>query len=110
MDLITYRVRRGGRDIHLSPIEFKILRHLLQHPEQVSTREEMKNAAWQANVHVGRRTIDVHVGRLRKALLAVSDRELLRTVWSGRHCVVTGQSVVVSVSIGVHRIITTKYK
>src|SRR3546814_5181227 len=45
MDLITYRVRRGGRDIHLSPIEFKILRHLLQHPEQVSTREELKNAA-----------------------------------------------------------------
>src|SRR3546814_2319871 len=39
MDLITYRVRRGGRDIHLSPIEFKILRHLLQHPEQVRSEE-----------------------------------------------------------------------
>src|SRR3546814_6503776 len=42
MDLITYRVRRGGRDIHLGPIDLKILRLLLQHPEQVSTREELK--------------------------------------------------------------------
>jgi two-component system phosphate regulon response regulator PhoB len=82
MDLITYRVRRGGRDIHLSPIEFKILRHLLQHPEQVSTREELKTAAWQGNVHVGPRTVDVHVGRLRKALLSVSDHDLIRTVRS----------------------------
>jgi two-component system, OmpR family, phosphate regulon response regulator PhoB len=82
MDLITYRVRRGGRDIHLSPIEFRILRHLLRHPEQVATREELKNAAWQGNVHVGPRTIDVHVGRLRKALLSVSDRDLIRTVRS----------------------------
>src|SRR3546814_19431886 len=82
MELITERVRRGGRDIHLSPSEFKILRHLLQHPEQVSTREELKNAAWQGNVHVGRRTIDVQVGRLRKALLSASDRDLIRTARS----------------------------
>lgn len=82
MDLVTYRVRRGGRVIHLSPIEFKILRHLLQNPEQVATREELKSAAWQGNVHVGPRTIDVHVGRLRKALLSVSDRDLIRTVRS----------------------------
>lgn len=80
MDLVTYRVRRGGQDIHLSPIEFKILRYLIEHPEQVATRDELRKAAWQENVHVGPRTVDVHVGRLRRALLSVSNRNLIRTV------------------------------
>lgn len=80
MDLVTYRVRRSGQDIHLSPIEFKLLRYLIEHPEQVATREELRKAAWQENVHVGPRTVDVHVGRLRRALLSVSDRNLIRTV------------------------------
>lgn len=88
MDLITYRVRRGGREIHLSPIEFRLLRHLLAHPEQVVTREELKRAAWQNNVHVGPRTVDVHVGRLRKALRSVSDKDLDTHGTVGRLCFV----------------------
>jgi two-component system, OmpR family, phosphate regulon response regulator PhoB len=82
MDLVTYRVRRDGRDVHLSPIEFKLLRHFLERPEQVITREELHSAAWLDNVHVGPRTVDVHVGRLRKALHSGSKGGLIRTVRS----------------------------
>jgi two-component system phosphate regulon response regulator PhoB len=80
MDPITYRVRRNGKDIHLGPIEFKLLRHLLQTPEQVFSRDELITAAWPHNVYVGPRTVDVHMGRLRKALKLASDQELIRTV------------------------------
>lgn len=82
MDLGTYRVRRDGRDVHLSPIEFKLLKHFLERPEQVITREELHNAAWLDNVHVGPRTVDVHVGRLRKALHSGAKGNLIRTVRS----------------------------
>lgn len=82
MNTAMYRVQRNGRNIHLSLTEFRLLHHLLMHPEQVITRDELKNAAWQDNVHVGPRTVDVHVGRLRKALNAVSKTDLIRTVRS----------------------------
>ncbi|NIA70441.1 DNA-binding response regulator [Pelagibius litoralis] len=82
MNLSTYRVRRADRTIHLSPTEFKLLRHFLEHPEQVVTREELHSAAWKDNVHVGPRTVDVHVGRLRKALGSAPDQELIRTIRS----------------------------
>lgn len=82
VNLSAYRVRRGDRDVHLSPIEFRLLRHLIEHPEQVATREELKNAAWQQNIHVGPRTVDVHMGRLRKALRCHADSDLIRTVRS----------------------------
>lgn len=82
VNLATHRVQRNGRTIHLSPIEFKLLLHLMQNAEHVMTREELKDAAWQKGIHVGPRTVDVHVGRLRKALLAASDKDLIRTVRS----------------------------
>jgi two-component system phosphate regulon response regulator PhoB len=82
MDPTTYRVRRGGREIHLSPIEFKLLYRLLLHPEQVVTREELHIAAWRDNTHVGPRTVDVHVGRLRKVLMSAGGKCLIRTVRS----------------------------
>ena len=82
LDPRGYRVRRGGRDIHLSPIEFRMLRHLLQNPEQVFTRDDLIGAAWQQNVYVGPRTVDVHVGILRRALKTGSESDLIRTVRS----------------------------
>jgi two-component system phosphate regulon response regulator PhoB len=82
MDLVTYRVRRDGHDVHLSPIEFKLLRYFLERPEQVISREELHGAAWLDNVHVGPRTVDVHVGRLRKALRSDGKDDLIRTVRS----------------------------
>jgi two-component system, OmpR family, phosphate regulon response regulator PhoB len=82
MDLTSYCVRRNGRETHLSPIEFKLLRHFLERPEQVVTREELHRAAWLDNIHVGPRTIDVHVGRLRKALQADHQPNVIRTIRS----------------------------
>ena len=82
MDLASYRVWRGGREIHLSPTEFKLLRRLLERPEQVVTRHELRVAAWPRNIHVGPRTIDVHVGRLRRALSMGTEANLVRTIRS----------------------------
>lgn len=82
MCLGTYRVRRDGQDVHLSPIEFRLLRHLLQNPEQAITRDELAGAAWREGVYVSPRTVDVHMGRLRKALKSVSHNDLIRTVRS----------------------------
>lgn len=82
MDLASYRVWRGGREIHLSPTEFKLLRRLLERPEQVVTRHELRIAAWPRNIHVGPRTIDVHVGRLRRALSMGTETNLVRTIRS----------------------------
>lgn len=82
MDLAAYRVWRGGREIHLSPTEFKLLRRLLERPEQVVTRHELRIAAWPRNIHVGPRTIDVHVGRLRRALSMGTEANLVRTIRS----------------------------
>jgi len=82
MDLASYRVWRGGREIHLSPTEFKLLRRLLERPEQVVTRHDLRIAAWPRNIHVGPRTIDVHVGRLRRALSMGTETNLVRTIRS----------------------------
>jgi two-component system phosphate regulon response regulator PhoB len=82
MSLGTYRVRRNGRDIHLSPTEFRLLRHLLQHPEQAITRDELAGAVWQEGAYVSPRTVDVHMGRLRKALKSAAPKDLICTVRS----------------------------
>lgn len=82
MDLASYRVWRGSREIHLSPTEFKLLRRLLERPEQVVTRRELRMAAWPSTIHVGPRTIDVHVGRLRRALSLGTEANLVRTIRS----------------------------
>ncbi len=80
MDICTRRVRRNGEDIHLGPIEFSILHYLLQNPEQVFSRDELIKAAWPENVHVDLRTVDVHIGRLRRNLMAASNSNIIRTV------------------------------
>ena len=82
MDLKKHKVFRDGQDIHLGPIEFRILRHLLENPGQVFTRDDLIVAAWPSNVYVVKRTVDVHVGRLRKALKEGSGSDLIRTVRS----------------------------
>lgn len=92
MDLASYRVWRAGREIHLSPTEFKLLRRLLERPEQVVTRHELRIAAWPRNIHVGPRTIDVHVGRLRRALSMGTEANLVRTIRSVGWALSTGSA------------------
>ena len=80
MDLAAHRVRRNGRDIHLGPTEFRLLRHLLQHPGRVFSREQLLDAVWGHDVYVEPRTVDVHIRRLRKAINTGPESDLIRTV------------------------------
>ena len=82
MDLAAHRVRRGGRDIHLGPTEFRLLRHLIEHPGRVFSREQLLNAVWGNEVYVEPRTVDVHVRRLRLAVNGKDEPDLIRTVRS----------------------------
>jgi two-component system phosphate regulon response regulator PhoB len=82
MDRTAHRVRRAGQDVHLGPTEFKILDHLIQHPGRVFSREQLLDAIWGSDVYVETRTVDVHVGRLRKALNPRGERDPIRTVRS----------------------------
>jgi two-component system phosphate regulon response regulator PhoB len=82
MDRMAHRVRRNGKDIHLGPTEFKLLDHLIQHPGRVFSREQLLDAVWGSDVYVEARTVDVHVGRLRKALSREGERDPIRTVRS----------------------------
>jgi two-component system phosphate regulon response regulator PhoB len=82
MDLAAHRVKRGGREIHLGPTEFRLLQHLLRHPGRVFSREQLLDAVWGRDVYVEARTVDVHIRRLRKAINAPGEPDLIRTVRS----------------------------
>ena len=83
MDRSAHRVRRAGKEIHLGPTEYKLLDHLIQHPGRVFSREQLLDAVWGSDVYVEARTVDVHVGRLRKALnIDETQRDPIRTVRS----------------------------
>jgi two-component system phosphate regulon response regulator PhoB len=82
VDRATHRVKRGERDIYLGPTEFRLLDHLIQYPGRVFTREQLLNAVWGSDVYVEERTVDVHIGRLRKALNDLGDKDPIRTVRS----------------------------
>ncbi|TBW39290.1 phosphate regulon transcriptional regulatory protein PhoB [Siculibacillus lacustris] len=80
LDRETHRVRRGGREIHLGPTEFRLLEYLMQSPGRVFSREQLLDGVWGMDVYVDERTVDVHVGRLRKAINRTRDRDPIRTV------------------------------
>lgn len=80
VDRTAHRVWRGEQEIHLGPTEFRLLDHLIQHPGRVFSREQLLNAVWGSDVFVEVRTVDVHVGRLRKALTKYDHDDPIRTV------------------------------
>jgi two-component system phosphate regulon response regulator PhoB len=82
MDRVGHRVKRGGQEVHLGPTEFRLLDHLMQHPGRVFSREQLLDAVWGSDVYVEARTVDVHIGRLRKALNGKTDADPIRTVRS----------------------------
>ena len=82
MDRVAHRVKRGGQDVHLGPTEFRLLDYLMQHPGRVFSREQLLDAVWGSDVYVEARTVDVHIGRLRKALNAGEADDPIRTVRS----------------------------
>ncbi|MBU6166186.1 MAG: phosphate regulon transcriptional regulator PhoB [Alphaproteobacteria bacterium] len=86
MDTTAHRVTRDGRTVQLGPTEFRLLRHFLEHPGRVFSREQLLDAVWGRDVYVEQRTVDVHIRRLRKAVNAGPSGEelpdLIRTVRS----------------------------
>jgi two-component system, OmpR family, phosphate regulon response regulator PhoB len=82
MDLVAHRVTRGDEPLHLGPTEFRLLRHFLQNPGRVFSREQLLDRIWGRESEIEMRTIDVHIRRLRKALNTGSRKDLLRTVRS----------------------------
>jgi two-component system phosphate regulon response regulator PhoB len=82
IDRVAHRVKRGPREVHLGPTEFRILDHFMQHPGRVFSREQLLDAVWGSDVYVEARTVDVHIGRLRKALMEGEESDPIRTVRS----------------------------
>ncbi len=80
IDLGAHRVFRNGREVHLSPTEFRLLRHLMEHPGRVFSRAALLDAVWGINQEVELRTVDATVRRLRRALNAEGGADVLRTV------------------------------
>lgn len=80
MDLVGHRVRRAGAAVHLGPTEFRLLRHFLERPGRVYSREQILDAVWGPDSYLEPRTVDVHIRRLRKALNAAGGDDLIRTV------------------------------
>ena len=80
LDRTARRVRRGERDIHLGPTEFRLLEHLMEKPGRVFSRAQLLDSVWGDAAEIDERTVDVHVGRLRKAIVRGRERDPLRTV------------------------------
>ncbi|NVK34090.1 MAG: phosphate regulon transcriptional regulator PhoB [Rhodobacteraceae bacterium] len=80
LDRETHRVRRNSKEVHLGPTEFRLLEFLMTAPGRVFSREQLLDGVWGHDVYVDERTVDVHVGRLRKALNKGKARDPIRTV------------------------------
>jgi two-component system phosphate regulon response regulator PhoB len=80
LDRETHRIRRAGKELHLGPTEFRLLEFLMQSPGRVFTREQLLDGVWGHDVYIDERTVDVHVGRLRKAINRARQPDPIRTV------------------------------
>ena len=82
IDRVRKRVSRAGRDVSLSPTEFRLLEYLIQSPGRVYSRAQLLDRVWGNDIEVDERTVDVHVGRLRKHLSRGKEKDPIRTVRS----------------------------
>jgi two-component system phosphate regulon response regulator PhoB len=82
MDLVGHKVKRGGDAVQLGPTEFRLLRHFLEHPGRVFSRERLLDSVWGHDSDIELRTVDVHIRRLRKAINAGERADIIRTVRS----------------------------
>lgn len=91
VDSQAFRVKRDGDSIHLGPTEFRLLDHFVRHPGRVFSREQLLDAVWGRDVYVEARTVDVHIGRLRKALKKAGKPDPIRTVRSAGYAFETAE-------------------
>ena len=82
MDVTRHRVRRNGEVVTVGPTEFRLLKHFLEHPSRVFSREQLLDSVWSHDPDIDARTVDVHVRRLRQALNLGDRPDLIRTVRS----------------------------
>lgn len=80
LDRESHRVHRASREIRLGPTEFRLLEFLMQSPGRVFSRSQLLDGVWGEDIYVDDRTVDVHIGRLRKAVNPGRMRDLIRTV------------------------------
>jgi two-component system, OmpR family, phosphate regulon response regulator PhoB len=92
MDTASHRVMRDGKPLQMGPTEFRLLRHFLEHPSRVFSREQLLDAVWGHDVYVELRTVDVHIRRLRKAVNLDNQPDLIRTVRSAGYALDTDAS------------------
>ena len=80
LDMAEHRVYRGGETLSLGPTEFRLLTAFMERPGRVWSREQLLDRVWGRDIYVDSRTVDVHVGRLRKALKVGENQDPIRTV------------------------------
>lgn len=83
LDKVAHRVTRAGREIKLGPTEYKLLLFMMGKHGRVLTRQQLIDGVWGRDGDVDERTVDVHIGRLRKALVADGESDPVRTVRGG---------------------------
>ncbi len=80
LDAETHRVTRDGSEVKLGPTEFRLLSTLMEKPGRVWSRGQLLDRVWGRDIYVDTRTVDVHIGRLRKALTQHGGSDPVRTV------------------------------
>ncbi|MGO9485240.1 MAG: phosphate regulon transcriptional regulator PhoB [Rhodomicrobium sp.] len=80
LDRDCFKVKRGKREVALGPTEYRLLELFMLNPERVFSREQILDGVWGREVYCDERTVDVHIGRLRKAINYGARRDLIRTV------------------------------
>ncbi len=80
LDPVSHRVTADERELELGPTEFRLLHVFMTRPERVYSREQLLDLVWGSNIHVGPRTVDMHVSNLRKTLEASGHHRLIQTV------------------------------
>src|SRR3546814_2960185 len=89
MDTVVHKVRRNGSMVPLGPTEFRLLRHFLEHPGWVFSRERLLDSVWGQDTDIELRTVDVHIRRLRKAINVNGAPDIIRTVRSAGYALDT---------------------
>jgi len=90
MDTVGHKVRRAGHVVALGPTEFRLLKHFLEHPGWVFSRERLLDAVWGHDADIESRTVDVHIRRLRKAINRDNRPDIIRTVRSAGYSLDSG--------------------
>ncbi|WP_066798881.1 phosphate regulon transcriptional regulator PhoB [Sphingomonas soli] len=90
MDTVQHKVRRGGVNVALGPTEFRLLKHFLEHPGHVFSRERLLDSVWGHDSDIESRTVDVHIRRLRKAINQGGRPDIIRTVRSAGYALDSG--------------------